>query len=240
MTLKDIFKDLSYGELQGLAIGNLIPDDNESEPDPKSYKQIMSHINRALTKLYSRFLLSSKETYIEQSEAIAEYILDARYAQSNINSPIDIADRYIADSSAYPFEDDVLKIEQCYDELGNILFLNDPTEALSLFTPSFRSIQMPYPNDFNVVAVQYRASHPKLLYTPDEDAEDILVAVPESLYEALLYYVAYRASPQPIGGVDGAQTFLQLYEQACQAVEKQGLYIQAETANWRFDAKGWV
>jgi hypothetical protein len=240
MTLKDIFRDLSYGELQGLAIGNLIPDDNESEPDPKSYKQIMSHINRALTKIYSRFLLSSKETYIEQSEAIAEYILDARYAQSNLDSPILLADRYIADSSAYPFKDDVLKIEQCYDEVGNILFLNDPTEDMSLYTPSFRSLQMPYPNEFNVIAVQYRASHPRLVYTPDQDADEILVAVPESLYEALLYYVAYRASPQPIGGVDGAQTFLQLYEQACQAVEKQGLYIQAETANWRFDAKGWV
>ena len=240
MNLKDIFKDLSYGELQGLAIGNLIPDDNESEPDPKSYKQIMSHINRALTKIYSRFLLSSKEIYIEQSESIAEYILDKRYAQANTASPIALVDRYIADSTAYPFEDDVLKIEQCFDEEGGLLFLNDPTEEFSLYTPSFRSIQMPYPNEFNTVAVQYRASHPRLEYTPDEDAEDILVAVPESLYEALLYYVAYRASPQSIGGVDGAQTFLQLYEQACQGVEKQGLYIQAETANWRFDAKGWV
>lgn len=240
MTLKDIFKDLSYGELQGLAIGNLIPDDNESEPDPKSYKQIMSHINRALTKIYSRFLLSSKETYVQQSEAISEYILDARYAQSNTASDILLADRYIADSTAYPFENDILKIEQCYDELGNLLFMNDPTEDLSIYTPSFRSIQIPYPNDWNVIAVQYRASHPKLLWTPDEDAENVLVAVPESLYEALLYYVAYRASPQPIGGVDGAQTFLQLYEQACQAVEKQGLYIQAEMTNWRFDNKGWV
>jgi len=240
MTLKDIFKDLSFGELQGLAIGNLIPEDNESEPDPKSYNQIMSHINRALTKIYSRFLLSSKETYIEQSESIAEYMLDARYAQSKTGSPIDITDRYIADSTAHPFEDDVLKIEQCFDEEGGLLFLNDPTEEFSLYTPSFRSIQMPYPNEFNTVAVQYRAAHPRLSYTPDEDAEDILVAVPESLYEALLYYTAYRASPQPIGGVDGAQTFLGLYEQACQAVERQGLYVQSETTNWRFDAKGWV
>jgi hypothetical protein len=240
MTLKDIFKDLSYGELQGLAIGNLIPDDNESEPDPKSYKQIMSHINRGLTKIYSRFLLSSKETYIQQTEAVEEYFLDSRYAQSNTDSSIDIADRYIADSVTYPFEDDVLKIEECYDEEGTILYMNDPSEVYSLYTPSYRSLQIPYPNEFNVVAVQYRASHPKLSYTPDENAEDILVAVPESLYEALLYYVAYRASPQPIGGVDGAQTFLQLYEQTCQAVEKQGLYVQPKPMNWRFDEKGWV
>jgi hypothetical protein len=145
MTLKDIFRDLSYGELQGLAIGNLIPDDNESEPDPKSYKQIMSHINRALTKIYSRFLLSSKEIYIEQTEDVAEYILDARYSQTNTDSDIPLEDRYIADSVTNPFENDVLKIEQCFDEGGNLLFLNDPTEDWSLYTPSFRSIQMPYP-----------------------------------------------------------------------------------------------
>ena len=240
MTLKDIFKDLSYGELSGLSIGNLIPDDNESEPDPKSYKQIISHINRALTKIYSRFLLSSKETYIQQSEEIAEYILDRRYAQSNTDSDIALADRYVADSAATPFQDDVLKIEQCYDELGNLLFMNDPTEDLSIYTPSYRSIQVPYPNNWNVIGVQYRAAHPKLTWTPNEDAEGVLVAVPESLYEALLYYVAYRASPQPIGGVDGAQTFLQLYELACQGVENQGLYIQAEWTNWRFDNAGWV
>ena len=240
MTLKDIFKDLSYGELQGLAIGNLIPDDNESEPDPKSYKQIMSHINRALTKIYSRFLLSSKEIYVQQIEDVEEYFLDSRYAVSNTASDILLADRYIIDSTARPFKDDLLKIEQCYDEEGNLLFLNDPTEELSIYTPSFKSIQTAYPNEWNIIAVQYRAAHPRLSYTPDQDAEGILVEVPESLYEALLYYVAYRASPQPIGGVDGAQTFLQLYEQACQAVEKQGLHIQPEVANWRFDYRGWV
>jgi hypothetical protein len=240
MTLLDIFKDLSYGELQGLAIGNLVPDDNESEPDPKVYGQIMSHINRGLTKLYSRFLLSSKEIYIEQSEEIAEYLLDAEYAQSNTASAIPIEDRYIADSVTKPFKNDVLKIEQCFDEEGNLLFMNDPTEEWSLYTPSFRSIQMPYPNEFNTIAVQYRAAHPRLVWTVAVDPSTVDVAVPESLYEALLYYVAHRASPQPIGGVDGAQTFLQKYEMCCQAVEKQGLYIQAETANWRFDSFGWV
>ena len=99
---------------------------------------------------------------------------------------------------------------------------------------------MPYPNDWNVVAIQYRAAHPRLVWDVADDPALIEVNIPESLYEALLYYVAHRASPQPIGGVDGAMTFLQKYEQACQAVEKQGLHIQTEVANWRFDNHGWV
>ena len=111
--------------------------------------------------------------------------------------------------------------EEVFDEEGNLLFLNDPTEEWSLYTPSYRSIQMPYPNEFNTVAVQYRAAHPKLIWSVDIDPATVDVAVPESLYEALLYYVAHRASPQPIGGQDGAQTFLQKYEMCCQAVEKQ-------------------
>ena len=70
MNLLDVFKDLSYGELRNNAIGNLIPDDNESEPDPKDYAQILSHLNRGLDRLYGRFFLASQEIYIQQYEQI--------------------------------------------------------------------------------------------------------------------------------------------------------------------------
>jgi len=237
MTLLDIFKDLSYGELQNTAIGNLMPDDNESQPDPRSYNQILSHLNRALTKIYSRFLLSAKEIYVELHEEIAIYVLESKYAQTNVASLED--PKFIADSAENPFEDDILKIEQCYDELGNVLFLNDDTEELSIFTPSYKSIQVPYPNDWNTVAVQYRAAHPKVEWTINTDANLVEVAVPEALYEAVLYAIAARAVPRFDGGGEGGE-FMQKYEMACQAVEKQGLHIQSEVSNWRFDQNGWV
>jgi len=239
MNLLNVFKDLSYGELRNNSIGNLIPDDNESEPDPKDYAQILSHLNRGLDRLYGRFFLASQEIYIQQQEAVETYILDSLYAESNTASVIPIEDRYIADSVANPFLDNVLKIETCFDEEGNLLFLNDATEVLSLFTPTFKSIQMPWPNEFNAVAIQYRAKHIPVVWTAGMDAELVEVAVPDSLYEALLNFIAYRASPKMDGGAE-AMAYLALYEQICKQVEKEGLYIQTEPGNWRFDCHGWV
>lgn len=236
-TLLDIFTDLTYGELQGTHLGNLIPEDNESEPDPKSYAQIMSHINLGLREIYKRFLLSSKEIYIQQYEQIETYVLDSKYADSNTASLEPI--KYIMDSVTNPFQDDILKIEQVYNEVGELLFLNDFTEELSIFTPSYRSLQIPWPNEFNTVAVQYRAAHPKLLYIRGTDPETVDVAVPESLYEALLLYVAYRALPNSDGGVEKA-AMKQLFEASCSQIERLGLKIQGEPGDWRFDVKGWV
>jgi hypothetical protein len=238
ITLLDIFKDLTYGELANSSIGNLVPDDNDSEPDPKDYAALISHVNRALTLLYSRFLLSSKEIYIQQYEEIAIYTLDSAFAQSNtasLESP-----KYIADSVANPFQDDVLKIEEVYDEEGNLLCLNDPTEDLSIFTPSYNQIQIPYPNDWNTLAVQYRAAHPRIIWNYTTDASTIEVKLPEALYQAALYFIASRATPVSLDGGASKNEYIQKYEMACQAVEKQGLHIQAEVSNWRFDNHGWV
>lgn len=237
MNLLDVFKDLSYGELRNNAIGNLIPDDNESEPDPKDYAQILSHLNRGLDRLYGRFFLASQEIYIQQYEEIETYILDSRYAVTNVDSPELI--KYIEDSTAFPFLDNVLKIEACFDEAGTLLPLNDHTEETSLFTPTFRSLQIPWPSNDNTTAVQFRAKHPDVIWTPGMDAESVEVAIPDSLYEALLNFIAYRAAPKMDGGVE-AMAYLALYEQICTRVENSGLYIQVEVGNWRFDSHGWV
>lgn len=237
-TLRDIFVDLSYGELQGTALGNLIAQDNESEPDPKSYAQLTSHVNAALRKLHTRFMLSAKEIYIEQDESIETYYLLDKYAQQNIASLEPI--KYIADSVANPFDQtSLLKVEQCFDEEGGLLKLNDFSDDLSLFTPAYNAIQMPWPNEFNTVAVQYRANHPRIVYTTGDDIETMEVAVPEALYEALMLYIAYRALPRMDDGQE-KQERLQAYEMCCQQVEKAGLHPQAEPGDWRFDAKGWV
>ena len=165
MILLDLFKDLTYGELAQLKIGNLVPGEHESELDPTRYEQVLTWVNLGLKELYKRFFLSSKEIYIQQHVEISVYVLDSKYAQTNTDSPIPIEDRYIMDTVDAPFQDDILKIEEVYDEDGNRLPLNDITEPTSVFTPSYRSIQIPEPNDENSLSVQYRASHPRVIYT---------------------------------------------------------------------------
>jgi hypothetical protein len=236
MTLLELLQDLSYGEFQQLKLGNLIPGEFESEPDPTSYSQFMSHVNLGLNSIYKRFFLSSKEIYIQQYEEIEEYIIHSRYAESNTESTEPT--KYIQDSVTNPFEDDLLKIEQCYDEAGTLLFLNDPSEDLSIFTPTYRSIQIPWPNEFNVIAVQYRADHPRLKYVYGMDPETIEVMVPNALQEALIFYIANRA----FGTIEGqeGQSYFMKYENSCKGVEKYGLQIQGEPGDWRFDQHGWV
>lgn len=239
MTLLDLLKDLSYGEFAQFKIGNLIPGEKESEVDPTRYEQCMSHINLGLKEIYKRFFLSSREIYIQQYEEIATYVLSSKYAQTNIASAEPI--KYIMDTVDAPFKDDVLKIEEVYDEAGNKLPMNDITEELSVFTPNYRSIQVPYPNNETTMAVQYRACHPRLEYTAGMDPEDIEIMLPNSLHEALLLYVAHRYTSS-ISGDQGAEgiDYYQKFERSCEMVRNEGLEVQGEPGDWRFDQAGWV
>jgi hypothetical protein len=239
MMLSDIFKDLIYGELKHLKLSNYESDEFISEVDPKKWDQLISHINLGLKELYKRFFLSSKEIYVQLYESIEIYHLNSKYAASNLASAEPI--KYIEDTAANPFQDDVLKIEMVYDEGGNILHLNDHTEDLSIFTPSYRSIQVPWPNDFNVIAVQYRASHPKIVYSAGMDPATTEIDLPESLHEALLYYIAFRqfASLNTDQGTEG-NDYWQKFNASCDQVNLQGFHIQPDGSNWRFDNRGWV
>lgn len=242
MTLKELLKDLTYGELARLKLGGLIPGgDFEAEVDPSRYEQLLTHINLGLKAIYKRFFLLSRETYVEMVEEKALYVLDRKYAQTNTDSVIPIEDRYIADSVDNPFLDDILKIEEVYDEGGNKLPLNDVTEELSIFTPSYRSIQVPYPVAGNTYAVQYRATHPKIEYEAALDPDNVEIALPNSLHEALLYYVASRVFAAK-GGDQGTEgnDYWQKYHRSCEMVEQLGLEVQGEPGIWRFDERGWV
>jgi len=239
MTLLDVFRDLTYGELQGLAIGNLIPDDNESSPDPKDYANVMSHINLGLKEIYKRLFLSSKEVIIQQYDHIEKYVLDYKYAASNTLSPEPY--KYITDSIYDPFMDDVLKIEEVFNEGGEKMFLNDSTEPWSVYTPSYRTVQIPFPHNSNSMTVHYRASHPTLVYTADMDPDEIEIMLPDGLMEALLLYVAHRAYGS-LNTDDNSQgnNYRKLFEASMKQVELLGLQVQPEYSNVRLDKTGWV
>ena len=238
-TLKDIFEQLTYGELSNLAVGNLVSDDPESAPDPKDYARIMAHINLGLKALYTRFWLSSKEVIIQLYDHIQIYTLDRKYAVTN-NLSMEKW-KYIIDSVYEPFLDDVLKIEQVFDEGGRGLFLNDLTEPWSVFTPAYNQVRITYPMWCNSLVVHYRASHPTLKYEPGMDPASIEVLLPEAMLEPLLFYVAHRA----FGSLNVDQNaesnnYLQKYEQSCQRLMQLGLYITPNYGNERLDQKGWV
>jgi hypothetical protein len=242
MILHDLLTDLTYGELSNLELGNFIAGEPESEPDPTRYAQLISHINLGLKQLYKEFFLRSEEHYIQLHEEISTYKLSSEYAQTNTASAIPIADRYIMDTADNPFYDNVLKIEEVYDEEGNKIPLNDITEELSVYTPTYRTIQVPYPDDESTISVQFRASHPKIVYTGAAfDPADIEIELPNSLHEALLFYVAAKQY-YALGGertIEG-DNYFQRYMNSVKIVKDEGLEVQGEPGDWRFDQHGWV
>lgn len=242
MNLQDILNDLTYGELANTYVSGYLQDEFESEPDPATYARLLSHINVALRQLYKEFFLRSEEHYIALSEEKTTYKLHTDYAQTNVDSPIDIADRYIMDTTDNPFYDNILHIESVFDEDGVELPLNDATQDLSVYTPNFRTIQVPYPEDGMTIAVQFRATHPVIPYTDETfDPSTVEVELPNSLHEALILYITGRML-RPMGGERTADSmaYFQLYKDSIQIVKDEGLEIQVEHNNERFEDRGWA
>lgn len=238
MTLLELLKDLTYGELSSLKIGELIPGEYESEPDPTRYEQLMSHINLGLKEIYKRFYLLSRDMTIEIHSEISLYMLHSKYAYTSTS---DEDPKYIIDTVASPFKDDLLKIEEILDEDDEKLTLNDFSDDDTILTPSYRTFIVPTPIDDIFYTVKYRASHPRLVWTSAIDPSTIDIALPDSLHEAILYYVASRAyaGMGGDGGIEGNDYF-QRFENSCQTVKETGLHIQTEPGAWRFDDYGWV
>lgn len=239
ITLDDILRDLTYGEFANLNLGQFLPEEHESEPDPASYAQLSSWINLGLKAIYSEFLLASDALIVQQYEAITQYVLSYDYAFSNTASVQD--PKYIIDTVENPWADNLLKIEAVYDEEGTQLPLNDDTEETSLYTPTYRTLQIPYPVATNATSVEYRAGHPKIVYVANMDPTAIDVAIPHSLHEALLWYVASRgfASMNNDQGQEG-NDYYRKFQARVTDVKNQGLYIQDERHNSRFEGNGWV
>ena len=245
ITLHDVLTDLTYGEFSQLNLGNFLPGEPESDPAPESYAQLSSWINKGLKAIYSTFWLASEEIEIQLYEEIGTYTLSYAFAVTNTEGSEPV--KYIVDSESVPFTDNVLKIESVYDEEGNELPLNDHNavdaagDPFSLYTPTYRDLQVPWPNDLNTLAVQFRATHPKIEYASGMDPTAIEVVIPNGLDEALLWYVASRGFTS-LGGdhVAEANNYYQLYTGRVAEIKNAGFFIQTEPTNARFSDNGWV
>jgi hypothetical protein len=236
MTLADLFEQLTYGELSSLELGD--PSAGGIQKD--SYDRVISHVNAAMKALYTRFWLKSGELIVELYDHIQTYTLDSDHAVTNKLSAA--IPKYIIDSEWDPFRSEMLiKIEQVFNEGGELCFLNDITEPWSVFTPAYNQVQIPFPEKHNSLLIQYRQAPEKILLEPDQDPASVIIDLPTSLHEALTMYIGHRAfrslnSDQKQEGND----YMQLYEQACQRAELAGGFISTNTGNERLDQNGWV
>jgi len=242
MLLSDLFDQLTYGELSQLNMGGV---DGEIGIEPCDYPRVLPHINLGLTELYKRFPLKVNEVVIQQYDHINQYFLNSKFAQTNTESEAPY--KYIMDSEYQPFQDDVLRIEKVFNEQGEELYLNQEDgyyaasdKYWSVFTPTFDSVQIPYPDSANQFIVTYRAGHPKININ-DIDLVSTEVHISAAYLEPLLNFIAARVYTNltSLEGNEG-QIYMQRFEMNCKKLEELNLFNKTETENSRLDNNGWV
>lgn len=234
MTLQECLDRLARGKLSNLAIcekGNV---------KPQEIPRVIDAINEALERLHTQLPIREKSVIVELYEGRTEYPLTSEHSVRNMKGDIhDEYDYYIMDTEANPFLDDILVIQEVWDDLDRERPLNDPVHPLSVFTPEHNFISVNYSPDVRVLNVIYRAKHISLTADNLTDKVDI----PSNLYGALLSYVAYliHSNMNTELAVQNSQKYLAEYQNIIQEVIQNGTIAPDKLANGiKFFKRGWV
>lgn len=231
MKLEDLFSRLSYGELSNLSIGNEGRGSIREEDIPK----VVAHTNDGLLRIYSRFVLSTKQLLVEQVRHITNYHLIPKFAESTGS---DVEWPYIKDLPDEKFQGDLIRVLEVHDDRGE-LPLNDTGNPRSLFTPYPQVLQVPEPRAGKPLSIEYQARH-ITLNNEDLDQE---ILIPFVLEGALQSFVAYKIFSH-MNGQDNqvkSQEHLNTYDGICIDVEARDL-VNATTAtsHYKLQERGFV
>ena len=232
MNLSQYLTELSYKELSNLSLA----DSGSGTIKPEKIPFIVSCINEALLRLYSRFVLKERSLIIELRDYLSEYHLDSRHtvSQGHVSE-----DRYIIDEE-HPFLDDLIKVLDVYDEHGLRVPLNNASNPMSVFTPRMDVLQVPNPFAYgNILSLTYQARHPSLNFHRNPMQE---IELPDNLYGALSAYVAYSVynTLNTTEATGAAQKYMQMYAALVQeTVENDTANSSISQDSSRFRANGW-
>jgi hypothetical protein len=248
MKLKEVFDQLTFGELSQIAIGGI----TDGEINENNYPNILAHVNLGLTGLYKRFNLKQGRLILLPQVGKTDYLLHSKFAVNGKRTTEPV--RYIEDTVTSPFEDDILKIERVLTDDGVEFALNNLSDKYSVITPSSLVLRLPSPvadMDATVpiqyqtakVHVVYRANHRRLdADTNASDPGNTEVELPYSHLEALLLFVASRVN-NPIGMTNefnAGNNYAAKYEMECQRLETAGLAIDQGSSGSKLRDRGFA
>ena len=227
MKVSDVFSELVYGELSAHALAM------EGVLSAAGKIRVLRHMEMGLLDLYTRFPLLSKEVIIEQIEGRTTYPLKAIYAVTNDT----VGDKFIMDSKYDPFLEDVIRITEVADEVGDVLEINSADYDKVVNLVSFDTLEIPNAVDTNALFITYQAKHPVLM------SEDSEVLLPMYLVPALCSYIGYRVYS---GGtvpehVNKGVELLNKYEMLCSQMDILGMVNSSMSiVNPRPELNGWI
>jgi hypothetical protein len=226
MLVSEFKEYLAYGELSQLNVGDLL-DTSEH------YPRMISSINLGLMELYKRFPVNLKEVNIQLYDEITEYVLHSSHVITNMPVNGDPKDYYILDD----FNNDLIRIESVFDDLGEEIAINDETAEYSIFTIAHNIIKYAYPEDDSTLLIQYRASAVKLDSDADDDSD---IDIPPQFTEALVNYVAYRMFAAINMNSAEAVNYYAKFEAACALLNNYGLWHKDAKTNDKLTNAGWL
>jgi len=229
MILEDVFTLLAHGELQNLSMakgGGII---EEKQP------VIVTHINDALMRLYSRFVIKENELLLECYENVTQYHLKIEHTKSQGDLL-----QYIIDTEENPFIEDVIKVLGVTSNYRGPAAINDPDVCWNIRTPQPQMVQVPSPIAGESLSVTYQASHPVLHVDDMCEAE---VELPPVLMKALTSYVAGKI----YGDMNGQENMVKSQEQmsvfegiCAEAIDRDLVNTSSSSTNTKFHQRGWV
>lgn len=219
MTLSDYLKTLSYQAFSNLNAGN----QGSGNFNINAITKVVSYLNEALTRIYTRFILETDTVFIDCDEGITNYVLTKEHTLSNaIKLEEPPKEVYILDSIENPFKDNVIKILDAFDAYTNPMPLNDPLDPNSVFVINYNTLQVPSTYKDKGISILYQANHLPLDYEKRPDQE---IKIPPFLTGALTAYVAFLwySDINTAEAVQNAMKYQQIYEAICQEVIQQDL-----------------
>lgn len=181
MKLKDFLQDIALGDLQGSTMVEM----GGYQITQKHIPVVIQALNQALDYLYSIFPIKDSQVTIQLREGINRYYLDSHYSVSGHHPQ-----PYIMDTEFEPFQDDVLAVQEVFDDKGQRIPLNDDYSPYGVTTPEYNCIQTSDGTHYSkYLTVMYRAKHPRIPLNEPLDSK-LTIQLPTSYNGALQAYVA--------------------------------------------------
>jgi len=176
---------------------------------------VLGYLNEAILELHKRFNIWQDEAIITHATDITTYKLDGVDA----NVSIDLSDKIL------------LFITDAIDYLGDDMNINDEDDEFGVVTPKYNIVEFPLEElvvdeEFDIL---FRAS------PIDMVADTEIIDLPPVLFEAMYFYVGFRAHVSQKGAKETEnQTHFARFINACDRVEAKGLIVAETTVAHKF------
>lgn len=161
---------------------------------------IVAFINMGIMELYKRFPIEIKETVVDLQEATVFYDLPSDFM--------------------YPLEA-YGEISSEYEEIeAPQIAINDVDDPLSIFFPSHNKVQIPSSKLGEHVSIVYVAKPERVT----SDNLEVELPIPDTLVEALLFYIGFRAHTGIRSDQQSQNNFHWIrFDQSCKKARELGI-----------------